>query len=380
MAPILSDCCVLDLSRLLPGPYCSMILADFGARVISIESRRFEKDSIYQYRSINRNKEHMTLNLKTDEGKKIFFLLAERADVILEGFRPGVAKRLGVEYESIQSINPSIIYCSITGYGQSGPLKNQAGHDLNYLGYSGALSIIGLKDGPPVTPGIQMADISGALNAAIGILLALYQREKTTKGQYIDISMTDCLIAMMPQAAGELWKTGTSPARGDSLLSHRYACYNIYQTKDRQFITLASLEFRFWEALCRFFNVPDFIPLQYDEPRREELIDYFKNIFIKKRRDEWEAIFSGQDVCLGSVWSVDEALGSELARNRKMVVQHGEIDPEGESFLGSPIKFSENPSSIRSLPPKFGEQTHSILKELGFSPDAIISLEKKGVI
>jgi crotonobetainyl-CoA:carnitine CoA-transferase CaiB-like acyl-CoA transferase len=357
-----------------------MILSDFGARVICIEARQFEKDSIYHYRNINRNKEHMTLNLKTDEGKRIFSLLAKKADVILEGFRPGVSKRLGVDYESIRSINSSIIYCSITGYGQNGPLKNKAGHDLNYIGYSGALSIIGSKDTPPIIPGIQLADISGGLNAAIGILLALYQREKTKQGQYIDISMMDCLIAMMPQAAGELWETGISPARGDSLLSHRYACYNIYETKDHRFITLASLEVRFWENICRFFNVPHYIPLQYDEDRRIELIDFFRKSFMKKTRDEWTALFSNQDACLGSVLTVDEALKSKQVEYRKMVIQHTETNQKKQFYLGSPIKLSDDQPSIRSLPPKFGEHTRSILKEIGFSQHEIIELEKKGVV
>ncbi len=218
----LANCLVLDLSRFLPGSYCSMTLGDHGARVIAIEHKRFEKDYMSVTRSVNRNKEHMTLNLKTEKGKEIFFTLAKKADVILEGFRPGVVNRLGVGYDGVRKVNPNIIYCSITGYGQESPLKNMVGHDINYLGHSGMLSINCSDEGIPCVPGVQLADIGGGLHAAIGIMLALYAREKTGKGQYIDISMTDGLVAMLPMAAGMLWRQGTSLSRGAALLYQKY--------------------------------------------------------------------------------------------------------------------------------------------------------------
>ncbi|MFH1103247.1 MAG: CaiB/BaiF CoA-transferase family protein, partial [Pseudomonadota bacterium] len=361
MQPVLKDCLVLDLSRLLPGPFCSMILADYGARVIAIEHRDFKKDAIYQYQGINRNKEHITLNLKTRKGKDIFYKLVKTADVVMEGFRPGVASRLEVNYEVLKRINPGLIYCSITGYGQNGPLKDQAGHDINYLGYSGVLSLIGPKEGEPCIPGIQIADMMGGLNSAIGILMALYQKEKTGNGRYIDISMTDCLISLMPQAAGELWTTGSAPARGDSLLSHRYACYNIYRTKDNKFITLAALETRFWEALCLHLGLPEYIPLQYDEHQKNEIIRRFQAIFSEKTRDEWVTVFTGKDVCLGAVWDVKEALESRQTESRGMVIQREGPNQKPLQFLGSPIALSDYHPSIRSLPPAFGEHTHSVL-------------------
>jgi crotonobetainyl-CoA:carnitine CoA-transferase CaiB-like acyl-CoA transferase len=186
---------VIDLSRLLPGPYCSMILADHGARVIAIENKRFMADGLF-FNTINRNKEHMSLNLKTDAGKQIFFKLIEKADVVLEGFRPGVVDRLGADYESVRKVNPKIIYCSITGYGQDGPFRDRVGHDVNYLSFSGVLNLIGEPDRPPSIPGIQIADVAaGGMNAAIGILLALFAREKSGRGQYIDISMTDGMVS-----------------------------------------------------------------------------------------------------------------------------------------------------------------------------------------
>jgi len=213
----LSGIKILDLSRLLPGPYCSMILADHGARVIAIEDRRFMDDGLF-FSQVYRNKEHMSLNLKTGEGKKIFFHLLNDADVILEGFRPGVVQRLGVDYDTVRKVNPKIIYCSISGYGQTGPYRDRAGHDVNYLSISGALDLIGQANRPPSIPGIQIADIAGGgMNAAIGILMALFARERTGKGQYIDISMTDGIVGFMPAAFFLKQITGQFPKRGDSI-------------------------------------------------------------------------------------------------------------------------------------------------------------------
>jgi len=194
----LSGITVLDLTRLLPGPYCSMILADHGARVIAVEDKRFMADGLFM-NTIYRNKEHVSLNLKTDKGKEIFFKLAQKADIVTEGFRPGVTERLGVDYESVKKVNPEIIYCSITGYGQTGPYRDRVGHDANYLSIAGVLDLIGEQNQPPSIPGVQLADIAGGgMNAAIGILLALHSREKTGKGQYIDISMTDSMVGFLP--------------------------------------------------------------------------------------------------------------------------------------------------------------------------------------
>ena len=209
---------VLDLSRLLPGPFCSMILADHGAEVIALEDGTRETGEIF-FNGVNRNKRHISLNLKTEAGKAIFFKLARRADIILEGFRPGVVKRLGVDYEAVKAINPGIIYCSITGYGQTGPLKDAVGHDVNYLSHAGILDLMGDADRPPSIPGIQLADIAGgAMNAALGILLALAARQRTGEGQYIDISMTDGLAGflILPRFFRQL--TGMAQTRSRTFL------------------------------------------------------------------------------------------------------------------------------------------------------------------
>ncbi len=380
MKGALDDILVLDLSRLLPGPYCSMILADHGARVIAVEDRRFEKESLPVLDGVNRNKEHMALNLDALPIWEIFAALARRADVILEGFRPGVTRRLGVDYESVKAVNSRIIYCSLTGYGQTGPMRDRAGHDINFAGHGGALSLIGPADGPPCIPGVQLGDLAGGLYAAIGILMALHARERTGEGQYIDVAMTDSITALLPYAAGMFWQTGQPPRRGDSDWSHRYAYYNIYRTRDGKHITMAPLEPRFWKAVCRWFDRPDFIPIQHDLSRQPEVIRFFEEAFLEKDMDEWMAIFNEMDVCIGPVSDVDAVLRGENARAREMVIHLDSGDGQTTPFLGTPVKLDRTPGGVRTLPPAFGRDTAAILRELGYDKTHIDAFSDDGVI
>ena len=375
----LSNILVLDLSRLLPGPFCSMILADHGARVVSVEDRRFLSDDFF-ISTVNRNKEHMTLNLKTPQGKEIFFRLAAKADVLMEGFRPGVVHRLGIDYDTVKRINPGIIYCSITGYGQSGTYRNRAGHDVNFLGYSGVLDLIGEPDRPPSIPGVQVADIAGGgMNAAIGILLALFARDRTGKGQYIDISMTDGMLSLLSLDLFLYQHTGESPKRGKSMLSHRFAFYNTYETADGRYITIGAVENRFWKKLCEHLNVPEYAARQYDEEHREEIIHVMREIFRKKTLAQWETELADIDVCWGPVRNLKEVLQDPYFRKREMVVDMCGKNGEKITSIGVPIKLSETPGSIRSTPVDFGKSTVSILRELGYSENQIASFEEKGV-
>jgi len=371
---------VIDLSRLLPGPYCSMILADHGARVIAVEDKRFLADGLF-FNLINRNKEHMSLNLKTEKGREIFHRLIEKADVLLEGFRPGVVDRLGVEYESVKQANPKIIYCSITGYGQNGPFRNRVGHDANYLSYAGVLDLIGEKDRPPAIPGVQIADIAGGgMNAAIGILLALLARGNTGKGQYIDISMTDGMVGFLPAALFFRQLTGQEPRRADGLLSHRYACYNTYETADGRYLSIGAVENRFWKKLCDTLNIPEYAPLQYDDQRREEILQYMRKTFKQKTLDEWDALLADLDICWGIIQSTKEVLEDPLFLERETVVEIEGKDGKKSKTLGVTVKLSETPGTIRTPPVDFGESTAAILKEFGYSPGEIKELEEKGVI
>ncbi|MFP4000264.1 MAG: CaiB/BaiF CoA transferase family protein [Desulfobacterales bacterium] len=376
----LSDIMVLDLSRLLPGPYASMILADHGARVICMEDRRFAGEAL-KSNTVNRGKQHMTLNLKSEEGKRIFFQLAESADVVLEGFRPGVTSRLGVDYESVSSVNPGIVYCSITGYGQNGPYSGFVGHDANYLSQAGVLDLIGEPGGRPVIPGIQIADMAGGgMNAVIGIMLALYNREKTGKGQYIDISMTDGSMSFLSLAVSLQQATGKQLHRGDSYLSHRYACYNTYETQDGRYLSIGAVENRFWKNLCEYFKVPEYTSLQYDDDRREEILEFFRSRFLSRPLSYWKETLAGLEICWAPVQTLSEALEDPCFSHRQMVVQLSEEGAKPLTALGSPVKLSENPAVIKGMPPEFGKDTTAILRQLGYSDAQIAAFAEKGVI
>ena len=376
----LENCLVLDLSRLLPGPYCSMILADHGARVIAVEDKRFLADGLF-FNLINRNKEHMSLNLKTEKGREIFYRLIEKADVLLEGFRPGVVDRLGVDYESVRRANPKIVYCSITGYGQNGPFRDRVGHDANYLSYAGVLDLIGEKDRPPSIPGVQIADIAGGgMNAAIGILLALFARGNTGQGQYIDISMTDGMVGFLPAALFFRQLTGQEPRRADGLLSHRYACYNTYETADGRYLSIGAVENRFWKQLCDTLEIPEYAPLQYDDQRREEILQYMRKTFRQKSLDEWDAILADLDICWGRIQSTKEVLDDPLFLQRETVVEIEGQDGKKSKTIGVTVKLSDTPGTLRTPPVDFGESTAAILQEMDYTDEDIKEFEEKRVI
>jgi crotonobetainyl-CoA:carnitine CoA-transferase CaiB-like acyl-CoA transferase len=371
----------LDLSRLFPGPYCSMILADLGADVLRIEDRRFAGEGPGMP-TVMRNKRHMTLNLKHPQGKDIFYRLAREGDVILEGFRPGVTARLGIDYESIKKINEKMIYCSVTGYGQDGPYRNMVGHDVNYLSFGGVLGLNGEAGGDPVIPPIQVADMAaGGMNAALGIMGALIARQRTGRGQYIDISMLDGIVAMLPFPVSLLWGLGQNPRRGDTLLSGRYPCYSVYETREGGFISIGALEPRFWEALCRKLGREDFIPSQYDEgEKREGMFSFLQAAFKTKTREEWMEELKDVDVCFGKVLTLEETLRDPQVVSRGMVTDFEDVRKGKMRLLSSPLKLSDTPPDIRTPPADFGEHTEEVLGELGFNADQIEELKKSGAV
>ncbi|MGB3210077.1 MAG: CoA transferase [Desulforhopalus sp.] len=371
---------VLDLSRMLPGPYCTMILADHGAEVVAIEDRKFQEDGLF-FNDLNRNKNHMSLNLKTAEGLEIFFKLAEKADVILEGFRPGVVQRLGVDYESVRKTNPGIIYCSISGYGQTGPLRNRVGHDVNYISNGGVLGLIGEKGRRPTIPGVQIADIAGgSMNAVVGILLALFAREKNGQGQYIDISMTDGVIGLLSLPYYFSMLTGRQPQAADTLLSHRYACYNTYETADGRCISIGAVENRFWKRLCDHLGRPGYSSLQYDDKRRDEIIQDFRALFLTKTMGEWDSELAELEVCFSTVKNLEEILSDPHLREREMVHSYREESGEEKHGFGIPVKLSKTPGTIRTVPGKFSGDTRKILREIGYSTEQIDTFIIDGVV
>jgi crotonobetainyl-CoA:carnitine CoA-transferase CaiB-like acyl-CoA transferase len=372
----LSGITVIDLSRLLPGPYCTMILADHGARVIAVEDPRDRDRGEYVF-PVYRNKSHMTLNLKSEIGREIFFRLVGDADVVVEGFRPGVVTRLGVDYPAVYRVNPKIVYCSITGYGQTGPMRHAAGHDVNYLSRAGLLDLMGEKGRPPAIPGIPVADlVGGGMNGALGIVMALFHRERSGTGQHIDISMTDGMLALLPTVQFFQALFGTEQKRSEAFLSHRYACYNTYETADGRYISVGAVENHFWQNLCRHLGKPEYGPLQYDESRREEIIACMREQFRQKPLDEWEREFEDLDVCVAAIRTVAEAMQDPLFNVREMVAQTDQPTPA----LGVPVKLSQTQGAVHTAPAAFGEDTDRILGELGYDEAEIQALREKGVV
>jgi len=391
---------ILDLSRMLPGPYCSMILGDLGAEVIRVEDPNYPYDNtppFYQkgkhrvsaFASIlMRNKKSITLNLKKPEARDIFYELVKQADVVLDTFRPKVMKKLKIDYDTLSSINPSIICCSLTGYGQYGPYEQIAGHDLNYIGICGILDltkerkVFGSKDltKQPINPGVQAADIGGGLVTAIGILGAIIERENNPekRGQYIDISMTDSVFSFIPLVAAYHFAKDNS--EGVNVLHGDYPFYAVYKTKDNKFLSVGIIEVKFWREFCKGLGRDDLSPRQFDQGlNREEIFEEIQNEFLKKTQKEWMDIFINLDACVMPVKSFSKACEDPQIQARKMVVEMEHPKIGKIQNVASPIKYSRTPLKIRSCAPDKGQHTKEILRSLGFSDEKILEFKKMGV-
>jgi crotonobetainyl-CoA:carnitine CoA-transferase CaiB-like acyl-CoA transferase len=374
---------MLDLSRLLPGPYCSLLLADLGMEVLKIEDTEQGdymrmmgpargKDSAY-FHALNRNKKSMLLNLKAQEGKEIFCKLIDTYDILLEGFRPGVMDRLGIGYQELKSRNPRIIFCSLSGYGQDGPYKERSGHDINYIGLGGILELTGSRDSDPIIPGTQIADIGGgAMMAALAILAAIVHRQKTGEGQYLDVAMHDGVISWLSIHAGRYFMDKELPKRGEMHLSGRYACYQVYRTKDGRHISLGALEPKFWRNFCKAIGREDLIPKQFIEgEERVQIIEEIRKLIKTKTQKEWIEIFKDTDACLEPILTLEEVFQHPHVLHRKMVMEY-EHPAEGKiRQIGNPIKSSQFPFEIRTPSPTWGEHTMEVLKAIGYSEEEI---------
>ena len=388
----LSGIKVLDLSRLLPGPYCSLMMADYGAEVIKIEEPglgdyiRWRKPAINgigaRHLTVNRNKKSIELNLKSEEGKEIFKKMAESADVILESFRPGVMDRLGIGYDEISKLNEGIVYCSLTGYGQTGPYRNLPGHDVNFIGYSGILGLIGQKDGKPVVPGVQIADLGGgALMALSGITMALLHKERTGKGQYIDVSMLDGAVTWLYTAASDYFASGEIPERGKNRLDGKFAFYNVYETKDHKYLSVGASEEKFWKNICELIGRPEWIELhEGPDEVQEQLKNDMAQLFKQKNQNEWLDLLQIEDTCVGPVYDVDEIFSDPQIMDRELFTNMNHPVAGSIKQIGFPIKFSETPGEIQSHAPILGEHTEEILSELQYSSEMIENLRNNGVI
>lgn len=365
---------VLDMSRLLPGPYCTMLLADFGAEVIKIEepgkgdySRSFPpflKDFGYWHLQLNRNKQSVVLNLKSEEGKKIFLELVKTADVVVESYRPGVLKKLGVDYEAAAKVNPKIIYCSLSGYGSKGPLAHKADHDLGYLSLAGVTAMSGEADGAPAIPGVLMADMNAALSAGMSIMIALRHAALTGQGQEIDISLFNVAMNLMPGAASLFFGSGFVAERGNNWLTGAYANYNIYATADGRYVSVGCLEKKFWRNLCIGLGKEEIIDMIDDESNHPYLKEQLAAAFKQKTMREWEEFFADKDACLTPVLNFKEAVESEQVQANEMVLNVQDDELGEYQQLGFAMKLSKTPARLNKRAPRLGEDTEKILAQL----------------
>jgi alpha-methylacyl-CoA racemase len=394
---------VLDLSRLLPGGFCSLLLADLGAEVLKVEDTGMgdyirwsppyhdgAEDSAKSalFLALNRNKRSVRLDLKQEGGREALLRLVKSHDVVLESFRPGVLDRLGVGYERMRAVNPGIVYCAISGYGQTGPKRDASGHDMNYLGLVGLLGLTGEREeasGHPIQAAGQIADLGGgALMAALGILAALRERDGSSthpgsgEGQVVDVSMADGALSWLALVAAAYLADGAVPRRGALPLAGGLICYRPYACADG-WVTLGALEPKFWQAWCRGVGREDLVERQF-EPPGSDAHAQVRAIFMERTRAQWEAFAREHDCCLEPVLELDEALASELVREREMVVtlpQPGVAG--GVRQLGLPVKLSRTPGAHDRLPgPALGEHTEEVLAAAGYAAEAIAALLESG--
>lgn len=378
---------ILDLSRMLPGPYCSMMLADLGAEVIKVEelsgdpTRRsppiVDGHSV-PFEQVNRNKKSIALDLKQERGRELFLKLASTADCVLEQFRPGVVDRLGINYESVAGVNPRIVYCSLTGFGQNGPHRERSGHDLNYLALSGVLGLTTDGQGKPVIPGVQVADLAGGMIAAFAILAALISRDKTGRGQYVDVSMFDVMLALLPIPAAHHFAGRSLGVGTRYVLSGAYPFYNVYETGDGKYMTLGALEPKFWANFCRKVGREDLISRQFDSgDQQAHLFDQVRAIFKGRTQQEWIELMADSDCCCEPVLSIADAFEHEQTRAREMV---GQVEQSRFKHLGSAYKMSDTPPACTGTAPLLGQHTNELLAEVGISDDERAQLRTAGVI
>lgn len=378
---------VLDLTRLLPGPVASMHLADLGADVIKVEDPGegdyaramgpMNGDVSFFFQVVNRNKRGLRLDLKQPEGVAVFLRLAAAADVVLEGFRPGVADRLGIGYGAAAAANPRIVYCSITGYGQGGPYARRAGHDINYIGYAGVLDQIGTAGGPPALSNLQIGDLlGGALTPLVAVLAAVIEARATDRGRHVDCAMTDAVFAHALFPLLQTLAQGRPAPRGEDLLTGGVACYGVYRTADGRYMAVGALERKFWDRLCDTLERPDLKPLhlaggEAGQRARREL----EGVFAGRTRAEWVTLFDAVDCCVTPVLSLEESLANEQLLARGMVQEVG-----GVRQFAPPFGLAPGAPPAARPAPACGQHSGEILAAAGYSPAEIEAMRTRGVI
>lgn len=381
MQDLLKGIRVLDLTRLLPGPYATLLLADLGADVIKIEEPErgdpvrwippFHDGLSTRFLMLNRNKKSMTINLKSDRGRDLLIELVQDADVLVEGFRPGVMRRLGVDYDSLQEYNSELIYCALSGYGQEGLYRDHVGHDVNYIAQAGLLSLTGEK---PVIPGVPVADLAGSMFAAFTLLAALRARDQGQGGKFIDVSLTDAVVSWLSIHFAEYFPTRNSPDPQELVLTGGYPCYAIYETKDHKYLAIGALEEKFWAKLCEAIGRPEYIPYQFSEEKRGEIFEDLKAIFARKQQSVWLDNLDPSEIPVAPVLDL-----SEVAKNPR-IRERGLIQDSQFSDVAFPVRWSHESEAADSPAPALGEHNWELLQELGYSKAEIQALIDRNVI
>ena len=383
---------VLDLTRLLPGATCTMLLADLGADVLKIEqpgagdyNRAFpplHRKESGSFLLLNRNKRSLTLNLKAEAGKAVFRRLVERADVVVEGFRPGVMDRLGLGYDALRQINPKLVMCSISGFGQTGPLREASGHDVNYLALAGALQLFGTPQTGPIVPGLSIADVGGgSLMAVYGILAALLARERSGEGQYVDVSMMDGLVTWLAYHAADALFAGVEPRGGEQRFLGAAPCYNVYRCADGRHLSLGIIEPHFWHAFCDLVSHPEWKAEQW--PTGEAAARQFatmRDLFAGAPMRTWAERLAAADIPAAPVNTMAEAFEHPQSKARELLYQCDHPVEGPIPQLGFPVKFSATPATHRLPPPLLGQHNTAVLSALGYAAEDIAALARDHVI
>jgi alpha-methylacyl-CoA racemase len=391
MAGPLNGLKILDFTTLLPGPYATMVLADLGADVLRVVSG--SRPDLTEFMppclpganlscataTLGRGKRCLALNLKDPRAGTIVMKLIESHDILIEQFRPGVMARFGLGYETLKAANPSLVYCSLTGYGQTGPLSSRAGHDINYLARSGIMAYSGRKTTGPSLTGIQIADVaSGSNNAVIGILAAVVHRQQTGEGQYVDVSMTDGVIAFNAIAGAAFLTDGTEIYREEGVLNGG-SLYDFYETKDGKHLSFGGLEPQFFAAFCETIGRPDLIPGGVAPRDLNRIKEEVRAILKARTQDEWMVLFGKVDACVERVLALGEALSDPYVKARGLIVEVNLPGGGKVKQLGHPIRYSATQPEYRSVGVPAGTHTREILRELGYAGSEIDEFEKTGL-
>lgn len=383
---------VLDFSTLLPGPFASLMLADMGAEVLRIESPTrldllrvlppHDQGVSASHAYLNRNKRSLALDLKQAEALEIVRALVKEYDIVLEQFRPGVMERLGLGYGALKAINPRLIYVSITGYGQTGPYKDRAGHDINYLALAGVASYTGREDSGPLPLGVQLADVGGgSLHAVVGLLAAVIARQQSGVGQYLDVSMTDCSFSLNAMAGAGYLACGVEP-EWESHVLNGGSFYDYYRSRDGRWMSVGSLEPGFMQQLCETLGRPELAAQGLSpKPEQQKALKQALNVEFEKRSfDELCELFAGVDACVEPVLSLSEAVEHPQLKARELVCQVPRGDGSTQAQLACPLKFSEGVPAPRHIGTAVGAHSDEVLAELGFSAQRIEELRSAKVV